>query len=499
MQNLLTATQTREVDAYTIQNQPIASIDLMEQAAMAFVDAFTAEFSDRQHTIWVLCGQGNNGGDGLAIARLLIHLGYINLHVFLSNFSEKSSSDYQQNLERLKEVKHKPHIFTDISTLNIAKDNIVIDALLGSGLNKPLAGKYEALATVVNTAKACVVAVDVPTGFNCEGEIAQNYTGIVAGLVITFQRPKINFFFPESKKAIKRFKVVPIGLDEQYIESLPNQWKLITETDVKNILKPRENFSHKGTYGHTLVVAGNTETMGAALLTSSAALHTGAGLVTASIPQSGLTALNVSLPEVMFLDREQLEKSDFAKYQSIAVGPGLGVGERQKQLLDLLLNGEKPLVLDADALNILSENKELLHKIPAQSIITPHVKEFDRLFSSHANWWERVATAKAKAQELQIVIVLKNQYTFVCLPTGDVCINPTGNPAMAQGGMGDVLTGVIAGFLAQGYSAEEAAILAVYLHGKTGDVLAEKAAVVNAAKLAKYLPKVLKKYNSSQI
>jgi len=205
-----------------------------------------------------------------------------------------------------------------------------------------------------------------------------------------------------------------------------------------------------------------------------------------------LTALNVSLPEVMFLDREQLEKSDFAKYQSIAVGPGLGVGERQKQLLDLLLNDGKSLVLDADALNILSENKELLDKIPAQSIITPHVKEFDRLFGSHANWWSRVATAKAKAQELQIVIVLKNQYTFVCLPTGDACINPTGNPAMAQGGMGDVLTGIIASFLAQGYSAEEAAILGVYLHGKTGHILAKELGVVNASILSRHLPKTLK-------
>lgn len=492
MQNLLNAAQTREVDAYTIQNQPIASVDLMEQAAMAFVDTFIAEFSDRKQSIWVLCGQGNNGGDGLAITRLLIHLGYSNLHVFLSNFSEKSSSDYQQNLERLREVKHQLYIFTDISTLNIAKDDIVIDALLGSGLNKPLAGKYEVLATVVNRAKAGVVAVDVPTGFNCEGEIAQNYTGIFADLAITFQRPKINFFFPESKKAIRRFKVVPIGLDEQYIENLPSQWKLIAETDIKNILKPRENFSHKGTYGHVLIVAGNTETMGAALLASSAALHAGVGLVTACIPQSGLTALNVSLPEVMFLDRGQLEKSDFAKYQSIAVGPGLGIGERQKQQLDVLLNNGKPLVLDADALNILSENKEILHKIPAQSIITPHVKEFDRLFGNHANWWDRVATAKTKAKELQIVIVLKNQYTFVCLPTGDVCINPTGNPAMAQGGMGDVLTGVITAFLAQGYSAEEAAVLGVYLHGLTGDLLAQDCAVVNASALAKNLSVALK-------
>lgn len=490
MQNLLTAAQTREVDAYTIQHQPIASIDLMEQAALAFVNVFIKKFPETNTSIYVICGQGNNGGDGLAVARLLSGKGYSNIKVFLANFSQNSSVDYLKNLEKLKNILP---LNSDLKELELSKQDVIIDALLGSGLNKPLTGNYEKLAAIINKSKAYVIAVDVPTGFKSEGEIEVAYNGIKADLVVTFQRPKINFFFPESVKAVKQFKVVPIGLDEPYIQSLPSQWKLITDEFVSNTIKPRERFSHKGTYGHALVVAGDTETMGAALLTTSACLHTGAGLVTACIPQSGLTALNVSLPEAMFLSREEFQHANLQKYQAIAVGPGLGIGEQQIQLLKNVLHINKPLVLDADALNIISQN-HLLNEIPQQSIITPHMKEFDRLFGEHDSWWSRVETAKQKSIALQIVIVLKNQYTFVCLPTGDVCINPTGNPAMAQGGMGDVLTGIITGFLAQGYKAEEAAILGVYLHGKTGDTLAENRKVVTASTLSRYIAKTLKQY-----
>ncbi|RZK65005.1 MAG: NAD(P)H-hydrate dehydratase [Pedobacter sp.] len=310
--------------------------------------------------------------------------------------------------------------------------------------------------------------------------------------------PKLNFFFPESIEAIKEFEVVSIGLDHAYIESLPSEWKLTTEQFFNKTIKPRARFSHKGTYGHALIIAGDTETMGAALLNISACLHVGVGLVSACIPNTGLTALNISLPEAMYLRRENFNNTDLQKYQAVAIGSGLGIGETQQQLLTQLLSKNIPLVIDADALNILSRNKELLKEIPTQSILTPHVKEFDRLFGHHDNWWDRVETAKKKSKELQAIIVLKNQYTFICLPTGDVCINPTGNPAMAQGGMGDVLTGVITSFLAQGYSSIEAAILGVYLHGKAGDILAEKREVVTASALAKWLPKILKKIKSEK-
>lgn len=492
MKNLLTASQIKAVDVYTIQHQPIASIDLMEQAAAAFVTAFTAAYPNQQQAILVACGQGNNGGDGLAISRLLADKGFSNIRVLLTQFSQSSSADYLLNLERLKKTNASVVLLTNPSELELLRDEIVIDALLGSGLKKSLSGTYAELVSAINQSGATIVSVDVPTGFSSDGEIQAPYQGIKADLAISFQLPKINFFFPESAEALKKFNVVPIGLKEDYIESLPSGWKLITNQWVSATLKPRENFSHKGTYGHVLMLAGNTETMGAALLAAGAALHSGAGLVTACILQSGLTALNVSLPEAMFLSRESLQKTTLNKYQAVAIGPGLGVDTEQTQLLDYLLKQNQPLVLDADALNIIASNKHLLDKIPRKSIITPHLKEFDRLFGEHPNWWQRVETARQKAQALQIVIVLKNQYTFIALPTGEVCINPTGNPAMAQGGMGDVLTGMIASFMAQSYTCEQAAILGVYLHGKTGDALAENHGVIAASTLSKAIPKILR-------
>jgi len=492
MKNLLTAAQMRAVDTYTIQHHLITSIDLMEQAAMAFVEVFIKKYPNKQQAILITCGQGNNGGDGLAIARILTTEGFLNIRVLLTHFSQNSSADYLQNLERLRKINDRVFIIEHADNWELSKDVIVIDALLGSGLNKPLSGEYVALVSLINQSGATVVAVDVPTGFNSEGKISEPYHGIKADLTISFQRPKINFFFPESTQTLRRFEVVPIGLDENYIQALPSPWKLISHQFVSDTLKPRENFSHKGTYGRVLMVAGNIETMGAALLATGASLNIGAGLVTACIPQSGLTALNVALPEAMFLSREALQEVALSKYQAIAVGPGLGVDKEQTQLLEYLLIQNQPLVLDADALNIISTHKGFLEKIPVQSILTPHLKEFDRLFGEHQNWWQRLETAKEEAQKRQIIIVLKNQYTFICLPTGEICINPTGKPAMAQGGMGDVLTGVIAGLLAQGYSSAESAILGVYLHGKTGDALAKSYGVISASTLSKAIPKTLR-------
>lgn len=484
----------REVDAHTIQHQPIASIDLMEQAAVAFVTVFIKKYPHRQQAISVVCGQGNNGGDGLAIARILADKGFPNIRVLLTHFSENSSPDYLENLDRLQRSSYSISVSKYNDHLTFSKDELVIDALLGSGLNKPLSEAYAAMVATINKSGATIVSVDVPTGFVSEGEIQEPYRGIKADLVISFQRPKINFFFPESIKALKGFCIVPIGLDEDHLQSLASDWKLVDSKFVRHSLKPREKFSHKGTFGHVLMLAGNTETMGAALLATGASLNVGAGLVTACIPQSGLIALNVALPEAMFLDREAVKEIPAHKYQAIAIGPGLGVGNEQIQLLEYLFQQNQPLVLDADALNVIASHQELLEKIPAQSIITPHMKEFDRLFGDHNNWWQRVTTARREATQRQVIIVLKNQYTFICLPTGEICVNPTGNPAMAQGGMGDVLTGTIVGLLAQGYSSTDAAILGVYLHGKAGDALAKNLEVVAASTLSKYLPNILRKY-----
>ncbi|MFI5452013.1 NAD(P)H-hydrate dehydratase [Pedobacter sp. UC225_61] len=494
MQTLLNAAQMRIADAYTIKNQPISSINLMEKAAKAFVKVFKKEVSDKESRISILCGQGNNGGDGLAIARLLASENYKNIAVYLIDFSTNQSEDNKKNIKRLLKLKVPVTIIKEAEKVKDLQADVLIDAILGSGLNKPLQGDYATIASFINDLKTKVVSVDVPTGFNSEGGIAEKYNGIKADLTICFQRPKINFFFPESVKALTKFKVVDIGLDEDFIENQKSEWKLTTESEIKQLLKPKKNFSHKDTYGHALLVAGNNATMGAALLSASSCLHTGAGLTTVCLPQSGLIALNTSLPEVMALPRNQyLATEAFDRFSAIAVGPGLGVEEENEELLEKLVYLRKPLVLDADALTLLSQRGDLLHELPAGSILTPHMKEFDRLFGEHKNWWKRVETARREAMERNLIFVLKNQYTFVCLPDGNVHINSTGNPAMASGGMGDVLTGIIISLLAQSYSSADAAILGTYLHGKAGDELAKKRFTVSASQLALQIPKTMKR------
>ncbi|WP_316831330.1 NAD(P)H-hydrate dehydratase [Pedobacter aquatilis] len=494
MQTLLSSALMRKADEFTIANQPIASIDLMEKAARAFVQCFLKDEFDATKRIAIFCGKGNNGGDGLAIAHLLLNNGCENLMVYIVNFSEKQSKDFSINLQRLDESRCKKTVINKVSDLKSIKTDLIIDAILGSGLNKALTGEYAALASYINKLNKRVYAVDVPTGFAAEEKIAIDYNGVKAYKTICFQRPKINFFFPESALATEKYEVVDIGLDEDFIQQQDSGFFLIQHNDIAQRLKPRKLFSHKGTYGHALIVAGSTDTMGAALLTSMACLHAGAGLTTACIPQSGLTALNAILPEVMALPRDEYTRIENpTKYQAIAIGPGLGISAENEKLLESLIAAGQPLVVDADALNMLADRTDLLEKLSPLSVLTPHMKEFDRLFGFHESWWERLQTAKAEARRLKIVIVLKNQYTFTCSPKGEVYINPTGNPAMAQGGMGDVLTGIVVAFLAQKYSATEAAILANYVHGKAGDKLAEDCIVVSASQVAKEVSATIKK------
>jgi ADP-dependent NAD(P)H-hydrate dehydratase / NAD(P)H-hydrate epimerase len=493
MRTLLTSAQMRSADQFTIANKPIASIDLMEKAARAFVQCFLRDESDANKSVAIFCGTGNNGGDGLAIAHLLMANGYENIKVYIVNFSKKQSDDFAINLQRIDESRCKKVVINQPSDLKSLKADLVIDAILGSGLNKALTGEYEELVQFINKQHKKVYAVDLPTGFFAEGKLPKDYNGIIAYKTICFQRPKINFFFPESAVATEKFEVVEIELDEPFIQKQETDFYLTEESDIQKKLQPRKLFSHKGTYGHSLIIAGNNNTMGAALLSSMACLHTGAGLTTACIPQGGLIALNATLPEVMALPRDEYTRIENPKkYQSIAIGPGLGTEAENEKLLKSLIMANQPMIIDADALNILGERPDLIDKLAANTIITPHMKEFDRLFGEHDNWWDRVQTAKEKAIKQKIVIVLKNQYTFICLPTGKVLINPTGNPAMAQGGMGDILTGIIAGFVAQRYSAPDAAILACYIHGKAGDHLAQEQFVVTASHLATRISKEIK-------
>lgn len=472
---LLISSQIREADAYTIAHEPIASIDLMERASKTFVGWFVNHFPEQKKSISIYCGTGNNGGDGLAIARMLDQHGYQKISVKIARFSDRSTDDFNMNLDRLRSAS------VPIKELHPGEEpggenaEIIIGALLGTGLNKPLSGDYERLVTYLNDLERTVVSVDVPAGLFSDGEMPKGAVALKSDLVITFQQPKINFLLPESGAFIKCWEAVNIGVNEKFIRSLNSPYQLVEEKDIRARLKPRQRFSNKGTYGHALIIAGQPETMGAALLASSACAYAGSGLTTACVPQSGLTALNSYHPEVMAIVREEneLPDIDWTKFNTVAIGPGLGKDAAALDLFaEALENYDQPMVIDADAINMLSENPALWTHIPEGSILTPHMKEFDRLFGEHHNWWQRLQTGRKGAKEYQVYIVLKNDYTITITPDDKLYFNSTSNAAMASGGMGDALTGIIAALLAQKYSPEDACIIGNYIHGKAGDELA---------------------------
>lgn len=493
MKKIITSAQTREADAYTITHEPIASIDLMERASNAFVKRFMIEVPDKSTSISVYCGTGNNGGDGLAIARLLFTEKYKKLRVTVLQYSFKTTPDFEENFRRLKKTNIPVEIIQDGMDLLTDYSELIIDAVLGSGLNKPLEGSLALWVQQLNLLERRVIAVDIPTGMYADNPIDKDAQIFKSDLVISFQRPKLNFLLPESAPFIKRWEVVNIGLDEHFIQHCVSDKVIVEESDVKEIIKKRENFSHKGTYGHALIIAGQPETMGAALLCAEASLNTGSGLTTAFIPASGLTALNSRLPEVMAIPGDK-SKIDWEQFNAIAIGPGLGKKAEAKELLKLTLqNFRKPMVVDADAINILSEDQVLLNLLPEQAIITPHMKEFDRLFGEHYSWHSRLRTMQEQSKERELIIVLKNRYTIIATPNGSLYFNLTGTPAMATGGSGDVLTGVIVSLLAQGYSSSQSAITGVYLHGKAGNEIVSRRGlnVIPASRLTKEINKVM--------
>jgi len=490
MRKLITVAQMREADVDCLEVKDISSISLMEKAAIAFTNVFSGLIPEKYQSILVLCGTGNNGGDGLAIARLLQCNGYSCIRVIIIRTGEKESPDFLHNLRRLKETPVEVTYWND-ANLGEMTENVIIDAILGSGVNRPLSNDLLRLVETINKSEKYLIAVDCPTGFSCEGELSANEGVLVVKDVVSFQRPKLNFFFPESAAFLRNFHVVDIGLREGFIDACASDYYLLESSDITGIYRQRENFSHKGTFGHALIYAGSTGKSGAALLCAEACIYSGAGLTSVSIPEEDRIALHTRLPEAMYLTIEEawkVEKRDV--FSAVAIGPGLG---DNTLLIEQIINeAEIPLVIDADGLNYLARNQSLLKRLPKGTILTPHMKEFDRLFGESGSWWLRLLLAIKKAKEYQIIIVLKNRYTFIILEDGRVMINPTGNPAMASGGMGDVLTGIIVSFLAQGYTPKEACILSCYLHGKAGDSLAASGrSSVSATQLIAKMPFII--------
>ena len=472
LQKILSAKQTRAADLYTIKSEPIPSIDLMERASLAFVEEFLRS-ENRTHTkVAVICGVGNNGGDGFAISRLLMNSGF-DIQAFLIQIKEELSPDCQTNSDRLQTI----DIITPQDTIpDFSSFDIIIDAIFGTGLNSPVRGFASEVISAINKSSAKVYSVDLPSGLFSD-QITVSESVVKSDVTISFQRPKKAFFYPENNEFIKSWKVVNIGLDEGFIQEQDSNEYVLDEV-ISNQLKTRERYSHKGTYGHALIISGAYGKIGATVLTTKACLRSGAGLVTTYLPKCGYEILQSTVPEAMCLtDTNEEHITDLPSldnYSVIGVGPGIGTHLETTKAIGDLLETNIPLVLDADALNIISRSDDLLDKVPQGSILTPHIKEFDRLFGASATSQERYDKQREFSKSHKIIIVLKDAHTCISDTDGNLYFNTSGNPGMATGGSGDVLTGIITGLRAQSYSGIESALLGVYFHGLAGDLAANK-------------------------
>jgi NAD(P)H-hydrate epimerase len=495
MVKILTTNQVKDLDRYTIENEPISSIDLMERACMAFTNWFVSRYTSKN--IGIVCGTGNNGGDGLGIARILKEKGFA-IHVWVVRGDSKETADFKTNLHRLSGKLTVSEIISQAEFPDFEGCDVLIDAIFGSGLSRPVEGIYASVIDRMNCANAIKVAVDIPSGLLADQPSKGSI--VKAHQTVSFQTPKLAFLFPENSQFVGDWVVVDIGLAKAYIDQLEGSNFLLDEDDVKKILRPRLRFSHKGTYGHALLVAGSHGKMGAGVLSARAALRSGVGLLTVHVPISGYEILQSSVPEAMTsIDENENFFSSIPQalnYQSIGIGPGLGKNPKSAAALGRLLKDyAKPMVIDADALNLISENRELISLIPAGSILTPHPKEFERLVGSWANDFERLEKQRNFSNEKKAIVVLKGAFTSISTPSATVSFNPTGNAGMATGGSGDVLTGVLTGLLAQGYPSEQAAVLGVYLHGLSGDLAVQQASMNSliASDLIDFLPGAFRK------
>lgn len=470
------ASQVKQIDQYTIDNEPVSSINLMERAAWQCTSWITKHFG-RSHPVKIFCGCGNNGGDGLAIARQLSSHDY-HVLVYLIKISPTLSTDAAINYQKLKDVPglEVNEISKILDLPGIDNDDVVIDALFGSGLNRLLSGLGADVVEYLNRFEAVKIAIDIPSGLMGEGIVAKNIA-FKANYTLTFQFPFLSFLLPENQYYIGKWEVLDIGLHKKYIQELSTPYQFTSCNDID--IKERPEFGHKGTFGHALVVAGSKGMAGAAVLSSKACLRSGCGLVSVHTPAINAAIIHASFPEALvsydLSDDFITTLPDIQKYKSVAIGPGIGTNnETKKVLVNLFEKKHDNLVIDADALNIISQDDLLLKSIPKNSIITPHPGEFDRLFGISDNSYNRLMAQQSKAKELGIIIILKGRYTSVALPNGTIYFNPTGNNGMATAGSGDVLTGMLVSLLAQGYQPIDAAIIGVYLHGAAGDNAATK-------------------------
>lgn len=482
---ILNAEQVRASDAHAIASEPISSLDLMERAADRCAQRIIellrqgAWGAPNETSFLVIAGMGNNGGDGLVVARLLHGAGYP-VRVVRCEYRQQVSADNAANLDRLLvQGVQFTAIQESAEMVDIQPTDVIIDALFGTGLNEEVPPLVASLIQQVRRSARPVVAIDLPSGLFAEDNAGQDRARIMrASLTLTMEFPKLALLLPENEVFVGAWELIPIGLDHEHAATVGSSYTMFLEQDASLMLRPRPQFGHKGTFGHALIFAGSRGRVGAAVLATRAALRSGTGLVTAHVPLGALEILQVSCPEAMCSTWSTSEHLDslpaLSSASAIGIGPGLGSDpDTALALKRLIQECALPLVFDADALNILAENRTWFAFLPPGAILTPHPKEFDRLEGSPATTgYQRLQRAREMARKQGVIVVLKGAWTAVCAPSGEVFFNSTGNPGMAKGGSGDALTGLLTGLLAQGYAPLQAALFGVYLHGLAGDLAA---------------------------
>jgi len=468
---LLSAQQLQEWDAYTIREEPVSAADLMERAATRCVHWLQGSLPPKVR-VHIFCGKGNNGGDGTAIARLLIHAGFHPITYILET-GAAGTVDFHVHLLKLQQLTADIFFVASPEEMPIVHDNeYVIDALFGSGLNRPLQGLSAALVEHINLSGATVIAIDVPSGMFIDKSSGTNPV-VRADYTLTFQSLKRCFMAPENAANAGQVAVMDIGLLPSFVEGAPTSFFVSTQEMVRPMMRPRKDFSHKGDFGHALLVAGNLGKMGAAVLATRGCLRSGSGLLTVNVPQPEAAILHGTAPEAMVQQREE-KNGQLETFSAIGIGPGLGTGPDTEKLLRRMIDGyQHPIVFDADALNIIAKHPDWIPQLPKGSILTPHPKEFERLFGVFPSDFERWDAAISLAKQHSLVIVLKGHRTLVAA-NGNGYFNITGNAGLAKGGSGDLLTGMITALLAQHYPPCDAAIVGVYLHGLAADLALEQ-------------------------
>ena len=495
---IFTGNQIHELDKYTIEHEPISSIDLMERASKAIYHVISAEYDNRISFV-VFAGPGNNGGDALAVSRMLAENGY-NVSVFLFNIHNHLSEECATNKQRIldgKKIKKFTEITVNFDPPTLDENTVVIDGLFGSGLNKPLSGGFASLVKYINASACKVISIDLPSGLMCEDNTYNIPTNIIkANQTFTLQQKKLAMLLADNQIFLGKIKVLDIRLSQEFIQNTDSPYQMVEENDIRSLLHHRNDFAHKGNMGNALIIAGSYGMAGASVLATKACLRAGVGKVTAVTPRRNYEIMQISVPEaVLQMDKDELyfsEPIDTEKYNAVGIGPGLGSLENTAiALIAQIRRATCPIVIDADALNILANHRAWMQQLPPGAILTPHPKEMDRLNNGINNGsYDRLRKAQELAEHFQVYIILKGHYSALCLPDGHIFFNTTGNSGMATAGSGDVLTGIITGLLAKGYKQEEACKLGMYLHGLAGDLAVKdlgKESLI-ASDIIKYLP-----------